>query len=295
METHTISIEQAAFATFTAAGVKDAERLARFASEEAAAARDASAPPAGLPENETALLGAALAVRRAGELPHYLCKALAASLWGRQEEEQALRAYVRERYDLQYQPETVQLIAEQLEKLRTNAFMEDPCRVGVIKAAYRQGYHYEKTCRGCAQCTIAALFDVSGKTNPELFRAANGFAAGMGLNGDGVCGGYAGGVLFMGTYAGRRIEYFDNDREEKNTSMRLTQKLHDRYMQTYGSVICRDIHKDIFGRAFCIRNADEKEDFEKAGAHTADKCTAVVATASAWTTEILLEEGFLTC
>ena len=36
-------------------------------------------------------------------------------------------------------------------------------------------------------------------------------------------------------------------------------------------------------------NPEEKDQFEEAGAH-ADKCTTVVAQASAWTTEIILQE-----
>jgi C_GCAxxG_C_C family probable redox protein len=164
---------------------------------------------------------------------------------------------------------------------------------GETQTCVRDGYRYEKECRGCAQCTIAAMFGVTGKKEEHLFRAANGFAAGMGLFGDGVCGGYSGGLLYMGTYAGRRFEFFDNDKAEKDLSMRLAEKLHTRFMETYGSVICHDIHRDIFGRAFFIRDPEEKTAFEEAGAHKKDKCPAVVGTAAQWTAEILMEEGFL--
>lgn len=292
-----MNIEYAARSAFAGAGVDEAERLARLAAEEAAAAK--TLPPDGVPLNlpagEMVLLAAALAVRLLGELPHYLCKALAASIRDTELLGQELREYVRAHYALKRMPEMVQLICIQLERLRQGTFFEEPCRVEMIKSAYRDGFQYEKHCRGCAQCTIAAMFKISGKEETHLFRAANGFAAGMGLFGDGVCGGYAGGLLFMGTYAGRRFEYFDNDKEEKDQSMHLAELLHSRFIETYGSVICHDIHRQIFGRAFFIRDADEKAAFEQAGAHTADKCTAVVATAAAWTAEILLDEGYLTC
>ncbi len=292
-----MNIEYAARAAFAGMQLGEEERLARLASEEAAAAE--AILPEGLPQNlpagETALLGAAIAVRLNGELPHYLCKALAACIRDTELKGQELRAYVRERYALTRTPETVQLICTQLERLRQGRFIEESCRVEMIKTAYRDGFYYEKHCRGCAQCTIAAMFKISGKEETHLFRAANGFAAGMGLFGDGVCGGYAGGLLFMGTYAGRRFEYFDNDKEEKDQSMHLAELLHSRFIETYGTVICHDIHREIFGRPFFIRDAAEKVAFEEAGAHTADKCTVVVATAAAWTAEILLDEGYLTC
>ena len=289
-------IEYAALMAFSGLDKGEAERLAKLASEEAAAITvSQEGIPQNLPAGEILLLGTAIAVRFAGELPHYLCKALAACIRDTELSGQELRAYVRERYALVRMPEMVELISTQLEKLRQGALFEEPRRVEMIKTAYRDGFHYEKHCRGCAQCTIAAMFKITGKEETHLFRAANGFAAGMGLFGDGVCGGYAGGLLFMGTYAGRRFAYFDNDKQEKDQSMHLAELLHTRFIETYGTVICHDIHRGIFGRAFSIRDAAEKAAFEEAGAHTADKCTVVVATAAAWTAEILLDEGYLTC
>ena len=41
-----------------------------------------------------------------------------------------------------------------------------------------------------------------------------------------------------------------------------------------------------------LNTEEEKEKFEEAGAHE-DKCTSVVAKASQWTAELLLEEGLL--
>ena len=55
-----------------------------------------------------------------------------------------------------------------------------------------------------------------------------------------------------------------------------------------------EIHKDIFGRAFDLHDDLQKQGFEEAGAHRRDKCTAVVATATRWVIEILLDEGYIT-
>lgn len=302
-------IANAACAAFCGAGVptpdNEKRQLIQFAAEEAMQAQGAADTKAVSgtlfslnyqgPASEETLMEAIQAVRLSGEMPYWLTKAAACSLRAKGEADAAkdLRAFVRDRWGLLRAPETVQLIVRHYEGILAGILWEDPRRVEVLKHAYRDGYRYEKECRGCAQCTIAALFDVTGKKEERLFRAANGFASGMGLFGDGPCGGYSGGMLYMGTYAGRRFEYFDGDKEQKDLSMRMAEKLHARFIETYGSVICHDIHRDIFGRAFAIRNPEEKAGFEAAGAHTADKCTAVVATASAWTAEILMEEGFL--
>jgi len=73
----------------------------------------------------------------------------------------------------------------------------------------------------------------------------------------------------------------------------MAQVLHDRYIDTYGSVTCSDIHKGVFGgKAYCLRSKAVRNDFEEAGAHL-DKCTTVIAAASMWTTEILLDRNIL--
>ncbi|MEL7602819.1 MAG: C-GCAxxG-C-C family protein [Bacillota bacterium] len=277
---------------------EEAELFARLAAGEAAQAAngqtlDAANANGKAEAPDSALFEAIHEVRGTGELPYWLCKAAACLFVKEDLSNGELRDAIRERGSFLREPDTVQLIFKQCLAIREKGLMESMPRVEILKRAYRDGYRYEKECRGCAQCTIAAMFDVTGKKEEHLFRAANGFAAGMGLFGDGVCGGYSGGLLYMGTYAGRRFEFFDNDKAEKDLSMRLAEKLHTRFIETYGSVICHDIHRDIFGRAFFIRDSEEKDAFEEAGAHRKDKCPAVVGTAAQWTAEILMEEGFL--
>jgi C_GCAxxG_C_C family probable redox protein len=159
----------------------------------------------------------------------------------------------------------------------------------MIQRAFRLGFDYEQKYRGCAQCTIAAVQDTLGIRNDFLFKGASGFAAGCGLQCDGVCGGYSGGIMIMSLFFGRRRERFDDDRENNYRSFHMTCALHDRFVKEYGSVICREIHGKIFGRSFDLWNKVEKNSFEEAGAHR-EKCTTVVANASAWATGIILEE-----
>lgn len=244
-------------------------------------------------------------IRISGILPYYTCKAIACYFADKvlDNEIGEVSAYVAKNGIKQavirfcgftFEAEVVQLIAKQFEAIIDEGrIAEDDKKIDILKEAYRAGYHYEKVYKGCAQCTLAAMFDVTGKKEETLFRAANGFASGMGLFGDGSCGGYSGGLLFLGTYVGRRLEFFGGDKEEKDMSYKVSEKLHKRFIETYGSVICHDIHRDIFGRAFHIRDAKEKDAFEEAGAHSMDKCTAVVATSAMWTAEILMEENLI--
>ena len=164
----------------------------------------------------------------------------------------------------------------------------------LINRAFETGFNYEKTYRGCAQCTLATFFDISGHTDPALFKAASGLSAGIGINGDGSCGGYTGGVLFMSSLVGRRLDRIpiDRDRAAQLKSYEMAQKLHDKFIETYGSVTCADIHKRIFGKSYCLREPGVLEAFEEAGAHV-DKCTTVVGNACSWVAKILIDEGLL--
>ena len=159
----------------------------------------------------------------------------------------------------------------------------------LIRQAYETGFEYEKTYRGCSQSTVAAVQDTLGIRNDLVFKAAGGLTGGCGLLRDGPCGGYTGGIMVMSMFFARRRDKFDDDQEEKNASYRMAIALHERYMKEYGSITCIDIHNKIFGRSFDFWKPEEKKLFEEAGAHE-DKCTGVVANASAWVMEILLGE-----
>ncbi len=158
-----------------------------------------------------------------------------------------------------------------------------------IEKAYELGFSYEKQFKGCAQCTIAAIQDTLDIKNDEIFRAASSLAMGGGLTCAGACGGVSGGAMMISHLYGRRKEFFEGDDEMKITSHRLTRELHQRFIDTYGTVICGEIHQKIFGRNYDIRIPEEKLQFNEDGAHR-DKCTSVVAKAAAWTVELILEE-----
>ncbi|MDL2258143.1 C-GCAxxG-C-C family protein [Eubacteriales bacterium OttesenSCG-928-K08] len=256
--------------------------------------RGAAAENVQAPDTLLLKLGrAAKAVRLSGELPSYLAK-LTALVFAAQDNGSPRAEQVRERCGLFQEAEFVWLVVDAWGKLPDLEL--DPHgkqKIELMKKAYRQGYYYEQVNRGCAQCAMAAISDVTKKEDAAMFRAANGFAAGMGLLGDGVCGGYSGGTLSIGLFAGRRREFFDGDKAQKDLNGKLVRALHDRFIEAYGSVTCHDIHNVIFGRAFHITRPEDKAAFEEAGAHTKDKCPTVVGIGAAWTVEALFNEGLL--
>ncbi|MEA3337007.1 MAG: C-GCAxxG-C-C family protein [Chloroflexota bacterium] len=157
------------------------------------------------------------------------------------------------------------------------------------KQAYELGLEYEKTYHGCGQCTVAAVLDALDQFDESVFRAATGIAGGMGLMGDGPCGAYVGASMAFGLLSPRRREFFDGDRENKYGTYAMIQRLRERFLQHYGSFTCRGVQEHVIGRGFDLRDPQDRQAFEQAGAHE-DKCPLVVAQAARWAVEIVAEQ-----
>lgn len=158
------------------------------------------------------------------------------------------------------------------------------------RIAYKNGFLYEQKYRGCAQCAIAAVQDTLQIPDKSVFKAASALSAGGALLCDGMCGGYSGGILAMGSVFGRRRHKFDDDSDYKHSSYRMAKRLHEKFIAEYGSVICREIHQKLFGETYDLWSQPSKEKFDRDGAHTS-KCTDVVGKASSWAVEIILGEA----
>lgn len=253
------------------------------------------------------LIGAALMARRNGIYPYFLTKAAAYGyLYADENDQESLRirrqiasegieAAIREVSGLD-ERDMVYHIASHYKTASGKFVAEDMDRAAFIKKAYEFGFSSEKMYRGCAQGTLLALTRFTGIRNESVFKAASGFSGGMGISGDGVCGGYAGGILFMSLLRGRSLDSMieNGDKENQYMSYETAQMLRDRYLACYGSLICKDIHEGMFhGEHFILRTKERRDEFEKAGAH-AFVCTSVVGLACAWVVDILLEKGILT-
>ncbi len=259
-------------------------------------------------QNKDRLIGPAMLCRKNGIMPYYLTIAIACGYMFTNPEDSSsveiqdyLKTYdiknaVRRYSDIHYEVDLIQQISEKFIKLKKHGLdwikKEEPV-INAVKNAYERGFSNELNIRGCAQCAIRALGEATGKVEKGLFQAASGLSGGIAIIGDGSCGGYTGGVLYMGSYAGRRLDYLDDgDKIAQYKSYEMSQKLHDRFMETYWSVTCSEIHKQIFGKAYSLRTKAVRNDFEEAGGHL-DKCTTVIAMASSWVMELLMEEGFI--
>jgi mannitol-1-phosphate 5-dehydrogenase len=139
--------------------------------------------------------------------------------------------------------------------------------------AYSSGFKYEKVYHGCGQCAIAAVSEVLGNFDDEVFNSATGLCAGVGLVTENTCSAFTSGAMIIGMVYSRCREHFDGDRDNKYLNFELIQKLRDKFIQEYGATICGKIHEKIYGRVYDMRLADERQAFEEAGGHGEHGCT----------------------
>jgi C_GCAxxG_C_C family probable redox protein len=154
-----------------------------------------------------------------------------------------------------------------------------------LQKAYDLGFKNERDYGSCSQCTFAAVSEVLGNGSDELFQAIDGLAGGTARSTNGTCGALSGGIAAISRRFGRK-EFQNLGTREK--MMELSKKLHDKFMDEYGSILCKDIQTKKMGRSYDFWDPKEREEFDKAGGHT-EVCPDVVGKAAKWAVEILSE------
>ena len=157
----------------------------------------------------------------------------------------------------------------------------------ILEKAFKLGQKYEKRCTGCAQTAIAAIFDALDIWNDDVFKAASGLADGLGLTGDGACGALVGASMVIGYLFGREKKDF-KDPMKPMKSYSLVKKLHDRFVEKYGTCRCYNIQESLCGRTFNLWDPQEMQEAFKSG--MVEHCSKLVGATAKLATEIILEE-----
>jgi C_GCAxxG_C_C family probable redox protein len=160
----------------------------------------------------------------------------------------------------------------------------------LLEKAYRLGFDYEQRYMGCAQCTIAALQDCLDSRDDGMFKSASGMAGGMGLTTLGPCGGFTGTAMVIGRLCGRERENFADEEQKRFLSYRLVENLIYKFTEEFGSIVCKEVQRGVFGRSYDLTDPEEFRLFDEAGAHR-DKCPDVVGRAARLGLRIILAAG----
>ncbi len=98
---------------------------------------------------------------------------------------------------------------------------------------HMQGFH-------CSQILLLLGLEQQGKSNPDLIRAMNGLAGGLGFSGKN-CGALTGAVCLLGLYAGRG-ELAEREMRELNSMIQeLVVWFEERFGKNYGGIDCQNI------------------------------------------------------
>jgi len=160
-------------------------------------------------------------------------------------------------------------------------------REEILEEVYNRAFKYEAEIGSCPQCVLSAIMEVLDVGDPATIKASDALAGGSALSIEGTCGALAGGLLAISSIVGRTYDDFKAG-ETKRRVFLYSKKLYDKFVEEYGSPICKDVHKKLFGRSFKLLDPKEYQEFEKAGAHV-DKCPSVSGNVARWAAEIILD------
>jgi len=168
--------------------------------------------------------------------------------------------------------------------------MKKHIRENILKKAYQMGFDFERRHHGCAQCVIAAVYQLFPEmTNEDIFRSSNAQGGGLGLTSRGQCDAITGAAMIMSQLYGRSLGAIEDSDGKRFTAYRLGAELAKRFESEMGSLICSEIQKKLMGRNFNLLDAEDWKEFEKLGGHET-KCPHVVGTATQILVEMLLEQ-----
>jgi len=158
----------------------------------------------------------------------------------------------------------------------------------IVDRAFELAKKYTLENGNCAQSVTAAVFDALGIKNDDIVRATTGFAGRVGLTGDGDCGALSGGTVAISYLFGRGKDDFDK-RNKMSRSLILSRKLHDGFIEKYGSYRLNDTQTKVVARPFNPFDPAEVEAAAKSG--LPDKCSILTGEVARLATKIIFEES----
>jgi len=170
----------------------------------------------------------------------------------------------------------------------------------IIKKAEELGVEYEAKYKGCGQCTFLAIIDalrwggleiIPEDMEERLFSGICVMTGGVAMTGDGTCGAVTSSVLVMGIALGISREAQDVSTLRKGCAT-IRDTILDRYYQEYRSILCKDVQRKFFGKAWDLTDDEMSHEF----LGVTRGCT-IMQTAM-WATEYILDEfekGNLKC
>jgi hypothetical protein len=162
----------------------------------------------------------------------------------------------------------------------------------IIKKADELAVQYEAKYKGCGQCTFLAIIDalrwggleiIPKDVEDRLFSGLCLLTGGVGLSGDGTCGAVASGVLAIGMALGLQRESINESLFRQSCTI-VRDALLNKYYQKYNSLVCKDIQRKFYGKAWDLTRDEMSAEF----LGISKGC--VIMEGAIWATEVILNE-----
>ena len=118
----------------------------------------------------------------------------------------------------------------------------------------------------------------------SLFSGLALLSGGVGMTGDGSCGAVTGSVLAIGIALGLSQEKLMDNGVRRMAYDTAQNAILDKYYAKYNSILCKDVQRKHFGKAWNLRVPEMSEEFLR----QSNGCT--IPQTAMWATECILDE-----
>jgi len=165
-------------------------------------------------------------------------------------------------------------------------------REEIIQKAYDLGIEYEARYKGCCPATFYSIVDalrwggleiIPEDLEDKLYPAICLLTAGICMTGEGSCGAVSASTMAAGFALGIPKDASDPGVANK-AGVKVRDTLLARYYREFGSILCKDVMRKYFGKAWDLTSEEMTKEFLS----ITDGCT--IRQTAAWATEIILDE-----
>ena len=159
----------------------------------------------------------------------------------------------------------------------------DESKAQILDEVERKAAEYEIESGCCAQGCLRALQEQFGIGNVQTYKAATAMP-GIALRGE-TCGGVVGGLMAIGLVWGREDP---KDMQSYFQAIAKGRKFCKTFEKEFGTVMCRDIVKQRFGKELNLASPEDAKEFVKMDGYK--RCSYVPGRAARMVAEMILDE-----
>ncbi len=139
----------------------------------------------------------------------------------------------------------------------------------IIAKAEEIAVAHEAKYKGCGECTFLAIVDalrwggielITEDMEKKLFPGISMLTAGVCMTGEGSCGAVACSAMALGLALGVPMDSADVS-AARRVGVTIRDTLLRKYFRKYGSILCKDIQRKYFGKAWDLTSDEMTNEF----------------------------------